>query len=187
MKSSDSFFQEGLPPHLSRPRCHGEFFEEPLTYESGFHNADIVLSGDGVHAATSGGQVILVRHPNALSPGIYGKFKGRLIKARSKASIRDRRWLDPAEHARITAHQERKHRLAHPLTYRKPPPKPSKAEREHLHTERERADYAAEQKRLATAVPPAPPEIVCPMEADRLTLLARIAAHNARFGNKRRA
>jgi hypothetical protein len=179
MKPSASFFHEGLPAHLSRPRSHGEFFEEPITYESGFHNADIVLSGDGVHAATQGGEIILVRHPNALSPGVFGKFKGRLVKARSKASIRQRRWIDPAEHARITAHEERKRRLAHPLTYRKPPPKPGKAERERLHAERERADYEAEQKRLAAAVPPPPPEIVCPMEADRRRVLARIAAHNA--------
>jgi hypothetical protein len=179
MKPSDPFFQEGLPAHLSTPRSHAEFFEEPITYESGFHNADIVLSGDGVHAATQDGEIILVRHPNALTPGVFGKFKGRLVKARSKASIRQRRWLDPAEHARITAHEERKRRLAHPLTYRKPPPKPSKDERERLHAERELADYKAERERLAAAMPPPPPEIVCPMQADRMSLLARIATHNA--------
>lgn len=178
MKPSALFFQEGLPPHLSRPRCHAEFFEQPIHYESGFHAADVVLSGDGVHPATSGGEIIIVRHPRAQSPGVYGKFKGRLIKARSKASIRDRRWIDPTEHARITAHEERKRRLAHPLSYRKPPPAPTKAEREARHRAQELADYLAERQRLAAVLPPPPPEIVCPMQADKRKLHARIAAHN---------
>lgn len=172
------FFND-YPRGFTRPLNHGEFFEKPLEYVSGYHNADVRLSGDGVRPATWQGEVIIDRPPGFVSPGIFGKHKGRLVKARSLPSLRDRRWVDPSEHSRVSSDNERRRRIREGVLYQPPPPKLSKEEREARRHAQEQAEYEAESQRLASVAPPPPDPVPLPSAAGRHRLLARVAAHNA--------
>ena len=125
-----------------RPLSHAEYFEQPLELASGLANADVVLASDGVRPLTNKGEVVLVRHPRALSPGTFGKLHGKLHKAKSRSSLNGMRWCDPHEQARTVSAATRRHRLLEGIFY-KAPPKPSKADRDRLKRERELAELAA--------------------------------------------
>ena len=99
------------PRGFTRPLSHSEYFEQPLELASGLANADVVLSGDGSRPLTSGGEVVIIRHPNALSPGTFGKLNGRLAKARSRSSLNSQRWHSPREEQRTIAAQARQNRV----------------------------------------------------------------------------
>lgn len=110
------------PELREQPRNHSEYFERPLELASGLANADIVLSSDGCRPLTSGGEVVLIRHPRAQSPGTFGKVKGKLVKAKSQSSVKSQRWHDPHEEARTVASAMRRTRLLSGMFY-KPSPK----------------------------------------------------------------
>ena len=94
-----------------RPLSHAEYFNEPFELASGLANADVVLASDGCRPLTNKGEIVLVRHPKALSPGTFGSVKGRLKKARAQSSIKSMRWHNPSEEARTISAQKRRNRL----------------------------------------------------------------------------
>lgn len=109
------------PRGFTRPLSHAEYFEQPLELASGLANADVVLSGDGCHPLTNKGEVVIVRHPRAQSPGTFGKVHGKLVKAKSQSSIKSQRWHDPHEQARTVAAAQRRDRLLGGMFYKRPP------------------------------------------------------------------
>lgn len=181
-----SFFDH--PRGFDRPLSHSEFFEKPLDYASGFHSADIRLRADGIHPQTHNGEVVIIRPDNYVSPGTFGSVRKKLVKAKSKASIRQWRWLNPHEHAKATAAAERRRRLLEGIWYQ-PPPKitvenhkgelveraPRISDHEHAATE---AGNAVQRERLKTAVAPPEPVPEPPSTVKQIALLNRVLNHN---------
>lgn len=92
------------PRGFSRPLSHAETFQEPLEQRSGAANADVVLDDDGCSPKRRGGEVVIIRHPNYVSPGTFGKFEGKLRKASTLSSITGMHWHNPAGHSRTKRH-----------------------------------------------------------------------------------
>lgn len=93
------------PRGFAAPLSHAQTFQEPLEQRSGAANADIVLDDDGCSPKRNrSGEVIIIRHPNYVSPGTFGKAEGRLRKASTSSSISGMRWHNPAGHSRTKRH-----------------------------------------------------------------------------------
>lgn len=92
------------PRGFASPLSHFQTFQEPLEQRSGAANADIVLDDDGCSPKRRGGEVIIIRHPNYVSPGTFGKFEGKLRKASTRSSIAGMHWHNPAGQSRTKKH-----------------------------------------------------------------------------------
>jgi hypothetical protein len=134
------------PRGFTRPLSHSEYFEQPLELASGLANADVVLSGDGSRPLTSGGEVVIIRHPRAQTPGTFGKLRGKLVKAKSQSSIKGQRWHDPHEEARTVAAARRRDRLLGGMFYKAPP----KVKLRDLERQREEQADARQRENLRT-------------------------------------
>jgi hypothetical protein len=92
------------PRGFSRALSHAETFQEPMEERSGAANADVLLDDDGCSPKRRNGEVIIVRHPNYVSPGTFAKVEGKLRKATTSSSISGMRWHNPAGHSRTKRH-----------------------------------------------------------------------------------
>lgn len=156
------------PRGFSRPLSHAEVFQEPLEQRSGAANADVILDDDGCSPKRRGGEVIIVRHPNYVSPGTFAKVEGKLRKATTGSSISGMRWHNPAGHSRTKRHNPSSYAFGPTVT-------------ELEHQRREAADAAQakairkllKRKKPKAAKPSAPATL-----AEKLELYARIRMHN---------
>jgi hypothetical protein len=156
------------PRGFASPLSHAQTFQEPLEQRSGAANADVVLDDDGCSPKRRGGEVVIIRHPNYVSPGTFGKFEGKLRKASTSSSITGMHWHNPAGHSRTKRHN--------PSTYAFGP-----TVKELEHAQRTACDELQRKalRKLCKREParnakPSPPA----SEYERLELLGRITAHN---------
>lgn len=93
------------PRGFSRALSHAETFQEPMELSSGLANADILLAEDGCSPQRDrSGAVIIVRHPDYVSPGTFAKIGGRLKKAGTRSALHGQRWNNPATAAKAHKH-----------------------------------------------------------------------------------
>lgn len=95
---TDLFLQviQAHPELRPVPRSHHEVITEPLELSSGLANANIQVDENGRPRYWRGEILKVIDNLPEFTPGTFASVKGRLRKARTKSTLVQHRWHDPA-------------------------------------------------------------------------------------------